>query len=161
MHVAPQRPEFVGVEDLVRRVESQHDAHRFALRQQRFGQLVERRHAYAAAHQQGPPRIVGGVEAVAESRQQVQLRARRHAAHLLRTSAHNLIDEREGPCIAVAHRNRTAQVAAFERDIDELSRTDDPFGIALQHHAPHRGRQRLVRKNLIDAFLIHVFPFDF
>ena len=160
MNVAAQRPEFVGIENLVRRIEPEHHTDPFACRKQHFGQVVERGHTYAAAHQQGTLCGIVHVEPVAEPRQQVELPARGHTAHLCGSLAHHLVDERERRGVVVADRDRTAQVTAFEGDVDELPGGGDPLRIPPEHHAPYGRRQPFVGKDFIDAFFIHAFLFQ-
>ena len=76
--VAAQRPEFVGIENLVRRIEPEHHTDPFACRKQHFGQVVERGHAHAAAQQHGGVSRQAQVIAVSESGQHVKLIALRH-----------------------------------------------------------------------------------
>ena len=106
--LAAQRAELLLVEDLRRGVEAQHHLHGFSFGEEFFRQVVERRHAHAAPDEQGSPRVVLRRESVAQTRQQVERFARQHAAHLLRSPAHDLVDQRNRAVIVIADRDRAA-----------------------------------------------------
>ena len=159
--LAPQRAELLLVEDLRGGVEAQHRLHRPAFGQETLRQVIERRHPHAAADQQRAPGVVLRRESVAETRQQVELSARPHPAHLLGASAHDLVDQRNRAFVEIAHRDRAAQIPALQRDVDELPGRRDPLRVAGQRHPPHRIGQRFVRENRVVVFLIHKFSFPY
>ena len=152
---AAQLRELVAVEDLRRRVEAQHDRDLAAVGQKPFGEIVERRDAHAAAHEQLAAAALRHVEAVAQPCEQVEPHAGPQAGHERRPLAHDFIDQRDRPFVPVADRDRAAQVAPVEFDVDELSGRRDPLRVAFERHAPYGRRQPFVGAKRVDCFLVH------
>ena len=143
-HIDAERLELLGIEDFRSRIETEHHRHPTSFGQQPLGQVVERRHPHAAAHQQRPFGFHGGRETVSQSGQHIELPARRHTGHLRGTFADYLINKRYRMPVVIAHRNGSAEKPARQLDVHELPRRRQVLRIALYHHPVNRLRQRLV-----------------
>ncbi len=155
MHLDAQFLEILAIEYLPGRTEPHSDCRTPALGRQPLAEIIQRRHAYAAAHEQGRLRAVVRREAVAESRQAVQHASRRHAAHGLGALAHDLIDDRYGRVVPIAYRDRPAQKQSVDRYVDELSRPYDILRVAGKNHAPYGSGQGTILYDRIQSLLIH------
>src|SRR5699024_7843929 len=89
----------------------------------------------------------------AQARQHVQLLPGGHAAHLLGTLAHHLVDNDQLFPIPVAHGDGPPEEQPLQLDIDELARGGDGSGIPQKGHLPHVRRQGPVMSDGISPLL--------
>ena len=118
-----------------------------ALGKQGLAQSVQGGHAHAAAHQHRGISAGGGVVAVAQAGEQIQLGSGGQKCHLLGAVTHHLIDEGQAVFSPVVDGNGAAEEFARQSDFHKLPGGGDGGGVAGQNHPVDILRQRLVGDN--------------